>query len=393
MKKFLLLASACVASTYWMSCNNDANYTAKVPDSGDFHTVAWKDARAMKATGKIFVNGKFIMVNEPYQGIHLIDNTNPAAPKNTSFLSAPGNVDMAMKDDILYIDNYDDLVAFNTKTSEQKRIKGAFKSLRDAEGQVFAFNSGTSDPLGMSRGTFNAVAKGGPSNSSATNTNGGPGVGGSMSRFAVVGNYLYVIDGMEMKVFDITHAYNPIAVSTVKMDFTVETIFPYGDKLFIGGTQGMFVYDATDPKNPTQLSQFQHVVACDPVVVEGEYAYVTVRGGTPCRGSLNELMVLDIKDITNPVLVKNYPMNNPHGLSVEGNMLYLCDGNQGLKSFDITDKSNIAPVFTDHSMKTYDVISDPNSASLIVVGKDGLYQFDRTNPKELKMLRDRKSVV
>lgn len=388
MKNFLLLASVCVASTYWMGCNESSEFGAKQPVTGDYRTIAWQDARTMKATGKIFVRGTEIMVNEPYQGIHIIDNSNPAAPKTKSFLSVPGNVDMAMKDDILYVDNYDDLIAFNTKTNEQTRVSGVFKGIRGADGSRFAFEGGSADPLGMNRAAFNAVQRGaGSGGSSNAGSETGPGLGGSMSRFAVVGDYLYVIDGQEMRVFDIHHAFSPKAVGVVKMDFTVETIFPYEDKLFIGGTQGMYVYDNADPTNPQFISKVEHIVSCDPVVVEGNIAYVTLRGGTPCNNvNTNELMLVDLNDIKNPTVIKNYPMHNPHGLSVEGNMLYVCDGNQGLKVFDVTDAGNVQQVFANHDMKTYDVISDPNSVSLIVVGKDGLYQFDRSNPKELKLM-------
>ena len=39
----------------------------------------------------------------------------------------------------------------------------------------------------------------------------------------------------------------------------------------------MFIYDNTNPQAPYFLSRFQHAEACDPVFVEGDYAYVTLR--------------------------------------------------------------------------------------------------------------------
>lgn len=387
MKNLLLAAAGCLTlGAYLMSCNNNgtANYTAKQPNSGDYRSIAMQDARTIKATGKIFVRGNDIYVNEPYQGIHIIDNTDPTNPKAKAFLSVPGNVDMAMKDDILFIDNYDDLVAYNMKTKEESRVKGVFKGIRGGDGSRIAFEGAGSDPLGMNRAAFNAVQHGGAS-SGGGSSEGGPGVGGSMSRFAVVGNHLYVIDGNEMRVFDIERPYSPKQVSTVKMDFVVETIFPFEDKLFIGGTQGMYIYDNSDPANPTFISKVEHIVSCDPVVVEGNVAYVTLRGGTPCNNNANnELMLVDLKDIKNPQTIKNYPLFNPHGLAVEGNMLYVCDGKQGLKVFDVSNANDVKPLFANRDIATYDVIPQPHT--LIVVGKDGLYQFDRSNPSDLKMM-------
>ena len=35
----------------------------------------------LETSGKIYAYGDYIFVNEPYKGVHVIDNTNPAAPR------------------------------------------------------------------------------------------------------------------------------------------------------------------------------------------------------------------------------------------------------------------------------------------------------------------------
>ena len=340
--------------------------------------------RELKKTGKIYLKGDYILVNEMHQGVHVINYKDPSNPKNLAFVKIPGNVDVAVKENILYADNYMDLVAFNYNTGEITREKNAFKSFRTAEGDFVAFNN-TGDPFGVNRVGFNAVANGSPGGASMN----GPGTGGSMTRFAIVGDYMYVVDGDEMKVFDIKRLYDPQLISTVAIGFEVETIFPHEDKLFIGGTQGMYVFDNSNPENPEMLSRFEHAVACDPVVVDGNTAYVTLRGGNPCGNSNNELLVVDVNNVTAPALVKAYPMHNPHGLAVEAGLLYLCDGNQGLKVYDTSNPDDVAGnlIFKDRSLTgTFDVIADPGSSTLIVVGKDGLHLYDRTNAADLKPL-------
>ena len=82
------------------------------------------EGRALKDLGKICVYGKYILVNERYKGIHVIDNTLPESPKNRAFITAPGCLDMAVKDGILYVDNGVDLVAFDlTRHKETCRIR------------------------------------------------------------------------------------------------------------------------------------------------------------------------------------------------------------------------------------------------------------------------------
>ncbi|HXB43433.1 MAG TPA: hypothetical protein VNV85_05220, partial [Puia sp.] len=64
-------------------------------------------------TGKITVSGKYIFLSEPYKGIHVIDNSNPASPKNVSFINIPGNEDLAVTGSTLYADAYGDLVTLD----------------------------------------------------------------------------------------------------------------------------------------------------------------------------------------------------------------------------------------------------------------------------------------
>jgi hypothetical protein len=179
---------------------------------------------------------------------------------------------------------------------------------------------------------------------------------------------------------------NPIAKSKNMIAWDIETIFPHEGKLFFGAQSGMYIFGLDDPEKPTQISRYAHVRSCDPVVVEGDLAYVTLRSGTTCQGFTNQLEVIDIKDLTNPVLLKIYPMTNPHGLGIDNKNLFICDGDDGLKIYDATDHLKISDNQLAHykNINTYDVIPYNNVA--IMTGKDGIYQFDYSNPKDIKLL-------
>ncbi|HHN47860.1 MAG TPA: hypothetical protein ENN08_02830, partial [Bacteroidales bacterium] len=47
------------------------------------------------------------------QGIHVVDNSNPASPQIISFIAIPGNYDLAIRGNILFADSYIDLVALD----------------------------------------------------------------------------------------------------------------------------------------------------------------------------------------------------------------------------------------------------------------------------------------
>jgi hypothetical protein len=213
----------------------------------------------------------------------------------------------------------------------------------------------------------------------------GNGTGGSLARFTLGDGTLYTVSNFDLNVFDLKASPSiPNKLKTITLGFGAETIFPYKNMLFIGTTTGMKIFDNQDQTNPKLLSTFTHIYSCDPVVVQGNYAYVTLRSGTGCQRGRNSLDIVDIKDPKNPLLLSSFLMQNPHGLAVDGNNLFVCEGTYGLKSFDITDP--LKPIEREFikDVISYDVI--PNDKKLIVTGKNGIYQYDYSEPKTLKLI-------
>jgi len=96
-------------------------------------TVAALPAQAMHNTGKIYLHGSYVFVNEKFEGIHVIDNSNPAQPRPVSFLRIPGNVDLAVRGNLLYADNGPDLVTLDISDPAHAqpagRVRDAFREL------------------------------------------------------------------------------------------------------------------------------------------------------------------------------------------------------------------------------------------------------------------------
>jgi hypothetical protein len=212
------------------------------------------------------------------------------------------------------------------------------------------------------------------------------GMGGSMARFTIVNDILYTVGSYRLNVFDIYNPVNPEKLNTVELSWGIETIFPYKNNIFIGANNGMHIYDVSDPSAPQYISTFAHVRTCDPVVVNDSLAFVTLRSGTACEGFTNQLDVIDIKNLYNPLLIKSYPMLNPHGLGLDSATLFICEGSYGLKVFDASDIYNI----DQHLLKfmenihAFDVI--PYNKILIMIGEDGLYQYDYSNLNDIRLL-------
>lgn len=208
----------------------------------------------------------------------------------------------------------------------------------------------------------------------SSNPNSGEvGKAGSMARFAIVGDYLYAINGASMQLFDISVPADPAPYANVYVDWGVETIFSYQTSLFIGSQFGVYIYDNTDPSNPVLSSEFTHARACDPVVVNGDYAYITLREGTSCLNGVNQMNILNVSDINAPYQVNSYVMQNPKGLGIDQNRLFVCDGLAGLKTYSLDDPVEPQLVDTRTEIDCYDLIA---SNGLLVISDDtGILQY------------------
>jgi hypothetical protein len=205
---------------------------------------------------------------------------------------------------------------------------------------------------------------------------GGVSMGGSTAKFTIAGEYLYTLDQNSITTFHIRSESEIVLVGQLSVwRNDLETIFPYGGYLFVGSTTGVLIFSIRDPANPAEVSEFRHFVSCDPVVVQGNYAYSTLRGGNQCGNSLNQLDIIDISEITNPTLVKSYQLSGPKGLAINGNCLYVCDN--GVKVLDVSDHNNIRMINHINNIPANDVIFFNNQ--LLVTADDGFYQFNVAN--------------
>ena len=362
--------------------------------------------REVERPGKIYIYGKYIFLNDIDKGIHVIDNSSPSQPRNISFIDIPGNMDLAVRENILYADLYSDLVSIDISIPGNVLLKNVVENVFPHRnfGGGFAGNASQNvivdwirkdttvtescdNPVGifsMDGAVFlGSASSGGPGRSAGVNAS--PiGQGGSMARFTLIGNRLYLLSGANLNVFDVGDVNKLVSTNKVTINWDVETIFPFIDKLFIGARSGMYIYNVSNPDAPVQVGKFAHARVCDPVIADNDYAYVTLRSGSQCEGFTNQLDIVQLNNLSNPSLLKSYKLKNPHGLSKDGNTLFICDGADGLKVYDALDVNNLQLLTQVSGMETYDVIAFNNVA--LVVAKDGLYQYDYSNTGSLKLL-------
>ena len=208
------------------------------------------------------------------------------------------------------------------------------------------------------------------------------GSAGSLARFTISGDYLYTVDPEKLKTFDISDEQNPALLDETYVDFGVETIFPYGEFLFLGTSQGVYIYSVATPASPQYISLFTHVQSCDPVVVSGNYAYSTLNSAGPCGRGFNQLDVIDVSNPQNPYLVNTLQMESPKGLGVSGSLLFVCD--EGLKIYNLSNPSEPELIRVIDNIDPVDVI--PLDSILLVATEHGMEEYSIDDDQTVHLL-------
>ena len=355
-------------------------------------------ATALNKPGKLYIEGSRIYLNEKDKGIHIIDNSNPEQPVNKAFINIPGNIDIAIKNNILYADLYCDIAAIDISNPQAVVVKKYLTKTFPARVNYTSSNNPDSIQVVVDWITKDTVVDcqaaaslfNCPScvrfySASSITPAVGSGVGGSQARFASLNNnYMYAVSNSDLNVIDISNAADPMLTRSQNIGGNIETIFPYNDRLFIGAGSSMSIYDVQDPVNPKQLAWTGHWCSSDPVVADDSYAYVTLHEADICGNKVNQLEIYSLQYNSSAQLRKTYPLTNPQGLSKDGNLLFICDGRDGLKIFDISNVLDMKLVKHFPGINPYDVIALNGIA--YVTSAEGLYQYAYSNRNSIHLL-------
>ena len=366
--------------------------------------------REMKKPGKICFMEPYMYINEYKEGIHVVDLSDPGTPQALAFISIPGNVDMAIRNNVLYADSYIDLLMIDITNPSQPTLIQRNEKLFEYVIPPYDYDYPLAE-IDQEKGVITGYdikeitqeihhrpypwpiyweySMDAMSSSSIHPKAGGNsyGVGGSMARFLTYDHYLYALESTyKLKSIDISESNQPVVKNEQYLWGDVETLFISDGYMFVGTSGGMHILSLEEPSVPILLSTYQHITACDPVVVAGDYAYVTLRSGNWCGGGQNLLEVIDIKDKYSPKRLTSTAMTEPYGLGIDNGILFICEGEHGLKVYDANNpyeiSSHLLWEFTD--IHAYDVI--PLSSFLFTIGEKGFYIYDYSDLSDITLL-------
>ncbi len=342
----------------------------------------------------VYRSGNLLFLLQENEGIGIMDITKPAAPVDKAFIKLLSNSHVVVKSNILIADNGVDLVSIDISDLNQirlvNRIQNVFteKWLSEQDNSVFV---GYEEKKISTFKSYNPSDTIPPANRTTENNAAlAIGKGGSETRFALNENYLYIARGNALTPVDLTQASNPVVKEPVGYtgypDF--ETVYAYQGFLYVGTSDGVLILNNTiSPTTPYFVSfASRNVRGCDPVVVQNNFMFSTVRTGTVCNQfGQSALFIHDVTDKTAPRPEFNKILEQPKGLGIDGNLLFICQGDKGMAVYNWDESSKkLSYLYQKIDLYAFDVITGNNT--LIVAADNGLYLYDYTDPNNIKRL-------
>ncbi len=401
-KNFIYLASAAILLA---SCNKNSGTithtynkaTAQYADINEVrNTAVAAPAKNIQKAGKIYFGNAVLLIGEPNKGIHVFDNSNPSNPVNVSFIDLPYTNEFYVHGNQIYAISHYDLVKINISDLAnpvvESRLDNAFGTpIKDNQGRIlmgftyevvteeFKLNSPEEEMLRQNNKLYYDYQDKLIPVSEVPSSFIGSGrkEKGTINKIALDNSHVYVVGGEELYTFQ-ENGGSMSKVNEQEIGSDIETIYEEGDYLYVGTKSSMIVVNNSNPSSPTVSGRYTHEVSCDPVLPNGNIAYLTLRSvqADGCNGFVNLLEVIDITNKNNPTKIGDVTMASPYGMTMLDNHLFVGEGNNGISILDVTNASNPVKLVTYTSIKAYDVLKHPSLNDVILVtGNSGLKQY------------------
>lgn len=211
---------------------------------------------------------------------------------------------------------------------------------------------------------------------------------GSYANMIAVADHLYVIGETDIITYKQQEDKSVTEVDRQTLGLNLESLFYRKGVLFVGSSERMYICTlGTDYlpnlKSTTQYTDMPDVRPCDPIVANDEHAFVSLSSSAPADeddcgiSEVNQLRVFDISNLTAPAEVARLEMEGPKGMALDGDLLFVCEKENGLKVMDVSDATAPQQIIHFEGFETQDAVS--TGTSVFIVGPSDLYEFDYTD--------------
>ena len=145
----------------------------------------------------------------------------------------------------------------------------------------------------------------------------------------VDGNNIYLTNNRGVDILDISDISNPRKISTIRIQDGAFGIYVEDGVAYIAGETGLTITDVSDPEHPEIIGSFYDGGVNRNVRIRGSYAYVT--------DYEDGLEIVDISNLSNPVMVGRYSLVDARGVEVVGDIAYVTSSGTGLRVLNISN--------------------------------------------------------
>lgn len=315
----------------------------------------------------IYLYDTLMLASDINSGLKIYSIKEPSTPNHLITIPLSGNSGSAMLGNIIFANSWDGIYAFKLNSDLSFDTISTIKKTY--------YEDTYYDPTYCGTGFFGCNRYTDASNDLVATS----GTAGSYALFAVKDTFLYYLDNYEVITMSIANESDLRELSRTYVPWETETLFPTGNFLYLGGTNGMYVLSLENPSKPVMIGSMEHFNAYDPVVVKDSTAFVTLRSATR-----NVLLTVNVEDPTNPQLIKEYNVTTPYGLAIQDSLLYVSNGYNGFTLYNVSDPKNIQMVSAWPNAITKDFIW--NNHLLYSMGFNTFSIYDVSDPTKPELL-------
>jgi len=198
--------------------------------------------------------------------------------------------------------------------------------------------------------------------------------GGTASDLAVSGNYVYLANESDgLRIYDVTDPTNPVNIAHATNSGSANDVVISSNYAYLAnGGDGLHIYDVSDPTNPVSVGQIYKGNFSITLVVTNNYAYV---------GDTSGFQIFNVSNPASPYFVSSTPLSYGPGVDISGSYLYLADGVDGLRIYDVsnpTTATSVGHIVQNGANAIWVMVS--GAFAYVVSWNDGLRIYNITNP-------------
>jgi hypothetical protein len=279
-------------------------------------------------------------------GLKVVDITRPINPKPVASLAVGQAADIALSGSLAYVPDFNFGLRIVDVSNPENPV--SVSSLDTGGFCLGVFVKDGYAYLAEESGGLKIINVAEPANPHLEGSYLNPAAGSGQKVF-VLDNTAYLVGKYSVLLLDVSNPQSPVEIGNMPWNdaqyandiFAVKDTVQNKTYAYLarsayqpdGSTNGLVIFDVTDPALPTQVGFFRTPGTARGVHAVGTTVYLASESGG--------LHIIDVSTPSSPVLVSSYPSISAHGVRVTGGLAYVTDDYvSSLRVFDVSDPAH-----------------------------------------------------